>query len=174
MNVWDNFKRLTRPYAEEEDYRDDYAGDDYGNYNQPTARYDPPQAPQNNDMEFDVNGGYGASPASNAQGAGSGSFNGRVMNMVEVKAEISIANPKSFDEMGEIMNELLSGHVMTLNMRAIDVSLRRRIVDTVSGCIFAMNGSVTKVDDDIYMFAPKTVKVNNLQVGVEDEVKSYI
>lgn len=170
MNVWDNFKRLTRPYAEEDDY-----DDGYDDYDQPTTRYEPPRSMQNEDMGYDR--GYSAPVNNAAPVAAANAANGygnRAVTMSDVKVEISIANPKTIDEMDEIMNELLSGHVMTLNMRETDVTLRRRIVDIVSGCIFAMHGAVTKVDEGIYMFSPKTVKVNNLQTGAKDDIENYI
>lgn len=164
MNVWDNFKKLTRPYAEEDDY-----DDGYDDYDQPAPRYESGRGAAD-DMSYDR--GYTA-PAANAAPAAP-AFNARAVTAADVKAEISIANPSSIEEMDEIMNELLSGHVMALNMRETDVTLRRRIVDIVSGCIFAMHGSVTKVDEGIYMFAPKTVKVNNMQTGTTDDIENYI
>lgn len=168
MNVWDNFKRLTRPYGDEDDY-----DDGYDDYDQPTSRYEPARGAQNEDADYDR--GYSA-PATSAPAApnAANAFNGRGVSLADVKAEISIANPKTIEEMDEIMNELLSGHVMTLNMRDTDVTLRRRIVDIVSGCIFAMHGAVTKVDEGIYMFSPKTVKINNLQTGTTDDIENYI
>jgi cell division inhibitor SepF len=74
-------------------------------------------------------------------------------------AEISIFSPQSFDDASMIANNLKSGKAVIINLGRLDVSLATRIVDFVSGIIYALEGESKKVGDNIFVFTPYGISI---------------
>lgn len=75
-------------------------------------------------------------------------------------AEISIFSPQSFDDARSIADNLKCGKAVIINLGRMEVTLATRIVDFVSGIIYALEGASRKVGDNIFVFTPSGMGIN--------------
>ena len=162
MSFWDNVKKFAQPYSDE-DY-DDYEeenGDEYENDSQEeTPRRRSPFSTTQDD-----------SPSYTPSSSG---FSGQVVNMGSGKQEVVLFHAKSFDDAAKAADELRKRKAVILNMENVDKSLTRRVVDFLSGCVYALDGSVKKIAQSTYLFCPHNMDVVGDLENVPGEYESYI
>ena len=73
--------------------------------------------------------------------------------------KVVIMEPKSFDEAQSIADQLKNRRPVIVNLEAAEKSLAKRIVDFVSGTTYALNGSMQKVGNGIFLFVPNNVDI---------------
>jgi cell division inhibitor SepF len=73
--------------------------------------------------------------------------------------EISIYSPATFDEARIAADNLKEGRAVVLNLSRIDVENGKRIVDFLSGILYALEGSSKKVGENIFLFAPANIAI---------------
>ena len=179
MSFWDNLKKLTKPYAE----------DEYDDYDEETEGYEAEEleveeeAPRRNRRNPFASGRTAeaepapaayAAPAFNNSEVSSG-FSGQVINMTDRKQEVVLFHAKSFDDAAKAADELRKRRAVILNMENVDKSLTRRVVDFLSGAVYALDGSVRKIAQATYLFCPHNMNVmGDLENIQRDNVESYI
>ena len=165
MSFWDNVKKFAQPYSDEEydDYEDEL--DEFEDEVQEPARKrrTSPFAAKENDT-------YTAAPAAPA----SNGFNGQVLNMNSGKQDVVLFHAKSFDDAAKAADELRRKKAVILNMENVDKALTRRVVDFLSGSVYALDGSVKKIAQSTYLFCPHNMDVVGDLETVQTEVDSYI
>ncbi len=168
MSFWDNVKKFTQPYSDEE-YDDDYGDmDDYGEEVQDTApRTTRRTSPFANTVAENV-----TAPSASAAPASSG-FSGQVLNMNSGKQEVVLFHAKTFDDAAKAADELRKKKAVILNMENVDKALTRRVVDFLSGAVYAVDGSVKKIAQSTYLFCPHNMDVVGDLENVQAEVASY-
>ena len=62
---------------------------------------------------------------------------------------------------------------MILNMENVDKALTRRVVDFLSGAVYALDGRVKKVAQSTYLFCPHNMDVTGDLENLKGEVESY-
>ena len=166
MSFWDNVKKFAQPYSDE-DYSDyDEEMDDYEEQVQeaaPRGRRPSPFASVMQDSE----------PAPAA--APSSSFGGQVLNMNNSgKQEVVLFHAKTFDDAAKAADELRKRKAVILNMENVDKSLTRRVVDFLSGSVYALDGRVKKVAQATYLFCPHNMDVVGDLESLQTESDSFI
>ena len=66
----------------------------------------------------------------------------------------------SYDMTGEICGYIKNKKPIIVNMEKLAPHEMQRAVDYLTGACFALNGSVEKVTDNIFIFAPEHVNIN--------------
>ena len=56
----------------------------------------------------------------------------------------------------------------------VDKAMSRRVVDFLSGCVYAVDGSVKKVAQSAYIFCPHNMDVVGDLENIKAETESYI
>ncbi|MGI6604545.1 MAG: cell division protein SepF [Firmicutes bacterium] len=74
-------------------------------------------------------------------------------------SKVVIVQPESFEAAQAIADHLKSRRTVVVNLEGMDEVTSQRIVDFVSGAAFALNGSVERVGDEIFLFAPSNVDI---------------
>lgn len=74
--------------------------------------------------------------------------------------EISIFQPHTFDDAQRVADALKTGKAVILNLSKLDVDLGKRIVDFVSGIVYALEGCTRKVGENIFVFTPSTIALS--------------
>ena len=180
MSFLDNLKKFAQPYADDDydDYDDDeeYLDDEY---DEPSPRRTPsrrtPPAPVEDDLEDDDFGFGVSTPAAAPVAAPSTGFSGRVVNMATgAKQEVVLFRPANFGETTKAADALRSNKAVVLNLENVDKAMSRRVVDFLSGCVYALNGSVKKVAQSTYLFCPHNMDVVGDLESLQAEVESYI
>ena len=181
MSFWDNVKKFTQPYADDEydDYDDEYM-DDYEESapaEEPRPRRTAPAAAEETeDDEYEASFSAAANAAPSAAPASTPSrgFNGQVLNMRSTKQEVILFRPSNFNDTSKAADSLRNGKGVVVNLENVDKAMSRRVVDFLSGCVYAIDGSVKKIAQCTYLFCPHSMEVIGDLESLQAEVESYI
>ena len=80
--------------------------------------------------------------------------------------KIILLEPRAFSEAQQIVDHLRNRNSVVVNLKRVTTEQAKRIIDFLSGCIYAIDGSMQKVGVGIYLYAPKNVSV---QGKISDE-----
>ena len=190
MSFWDNVKKFAQPYADDDydDYDDDEMLDDYDEPEEPVrrparpARRAPAPAPAApvNDYEYgyEEDDGFGfaaAAPAAAPVSAPvSTGFSGQILNTSSGKQEVVLFRPTSFNDTSKAADDLRNKRAVIVNMENVDKAMARRVVDFLSGCVYALDGSVKKIAQSAYLFCPHNMDGLGDLENLQAEVESYI
>ena len=184
MSFWDNVKKFAQPYAED-DY-DDYDEDDYlDDYDEPAEprrekrRAAPAPAPSSMPMmdeeEEEDSFGFSPVPAAPVAAAPAAGFSGSVVNRtVGNKQEVVLFRPGSFNDTSKAADDLRNRKAVIVNMENVDKAMARRVVDFLSGCVYALDGDVKKIAQSAYLFRPHNMDIVGDLETLQAEVESYI
>ena len=173
MSFWDNVKKFAQPYADE-DY-DDYDDEELDEYEEeeevaPRPARRAPAFSSASDLDF---GAAPSAPAAAPVSAPSSGFSGQVLNMHSGKQEVVLFHAKTFDDAAKAANELRNKRAVILNMENVDKALTRRVVDFLSGCVFALDGQVKKIAQSTYLFCPHNMAVVGDLENIQGAVESF-
>lgn len=68
-------------------------------------------------------------------------------------------NPRSLDEAGEIVAGLRRGEAYVVDLEKTDTATAQRILDVLSGAVYALTGRYKVLKGRMYLFLPKTITV---------------
>lgn len=84
--------------------------------------------------------------------------------------KVVVVEPTNYDEVQDICNNLKSKKPIIINFENIDKDVARRMVDFISGAVFALDGTIQKVSNGIVVVAPSNVDImGNLKHGIGKE-----
>ncbi len=181
MSFWDNVKKFAQPYAdddydeydEEEEYMDEYEEPAEAPRRSPRRERTPAPAPVSEPVRDD----YGFTPlaatTTPATPASTG-FTGTVVHSSTNKQEVVLFRPGSFNDTSKAAEDLRNRKAVIVNMENVDKAMARRVVDFLSGCVFALDGTVKKIAQSAYLFCPHNMDVVGDLENIQVEVESYI
>lgn len=146
MNIFENIKRITKPYGDDE-YEDDYEDEELEDYEEQPAR--------NNEQTTRRNEYSGITKPDNR-------FNGSVVSMGAPKAnkaEMVLTRPNSFSEATKAADDLRNKKAVIVNLEQTDKAVSRRIRDFLAGCAYALDGKVYQVANDTFLYSPFSMDV---------------
>lgn len=73
--------------------------------------------------------------------------------------EIVVFEMSSFDEVQVASDCLKMRQAVIVNLQNADRDLHRRVVDFLSGVVYALDGNLQKINEDIFLFTPIGVEV---------------
>ena len=185
MSFWDNVKKFAQPYAdddyddydEDEEYLDDYEEPAAPARRAPARRRAPEPAPVEEFEEEAEDFGFGLAPApkSTSVSTSNTGFKGQVVSMTTgAKQEVVLFRPTSFNDTSKAADDLRNRKAVVLNLENVDKAMSRRVVDFLSGCVYAVDGSVKKVAQSCYIFCPHNMDVVGDLEAIQAEVESYV
>ena len=74
--------------------------------------------------------------------------------------EVCIMKPTSFEDSQDICDMLLSGRAAVINLEGFDVDIAQRVMDFVSGAVYALNGKLHQISSFIFIISPDTVDIS--------------
>ncbi len=74
-------------------------------------------------------------------------------------AKLVMFEPRSYDDAQEIAKHLVEGRACIVNFHRIKKEFAQRIIDFLSGVIYAINGSINKSDVNSYLCSPHSLGV---------------
>ena len=93
--------------------------------------------------------------------------------------QMILLEPRSFSEAQTIADHLKRRNSVVVNLKRVTSAQAKRIIDFLSGCIYAIGGNMQKIGVGIYLCTPKNVNVqgqitddnDKVKTGVEDELE---
>ena len=171
MSFWDNVKKFAQPY-DDEDY-DDY-DEELDEFEEPAQEPAPRTRRPSPFATTAAPAAPAAAAAPAAPAASTPSFGGQVLNMSSGKQEVVLFHAKTFDDAAKAADELCKRKAVILNMENVDKALTRRVVDFLSGAVYALDGHVKKVAQSTYLFCPHNMDVTGDLENIKAEAESYI
>ncbi|WPK12033.1 cell division protein SepF [Lysinibacillus louembei] len=97
-----------------------------------------------------------------------------VNNVVSLQAAVSskgskviLIEPRVYAEAQDIAEHLKNKRATIVNLQRIDIDQGRRIIDFLSGTVYALGGDIQRVGVDIFLCTPDNVEVSG-------EISSYL
>jgi cell division inhibitor SepF len=84
-------------------------------------------------------------------------------NVVSIHSQknvrVVLNEPRSYDEAQEIADHLRNRRSVIVNLQRVRSEHAVRIVDFLSGTVYALNGSISKLGPNIFLCTPDTVEI---------------
>lgn len=85
-------------------------------------------------------------------------------NVVSIHSQKNIrlvlSEPRSYDETQEIADHLRSRRPCVVNLQRVRSDIALRIVDFLSGTVYALSGSISKIGPNIFLCTPENVEIH--------------
>ncbi|MGF7046169.1 cell division inhibitor SepF [Paenibacillus sp. DS2015] len=95
-------------------------------------------------------------------------------NVVSIHSQknvkVILQEPRSYDEAQEIADHLRSHRTVVVNLQRVRNDQALRIIDFLSGTVYALSGSISKIGGNIFLCTPDTVEIqgNISEILAED------
>ncbi|MCW6146536.1 cell division protein SepF [Lactiplantibacillus plantarum] len=88
-----------------------------------------------------------------------------------VNSKIALFEPKIYSDVKEIATQLLKNQAVIINFDHVDDEMARRIVDFLTGTVFAINGEIERIGDEIFLCIPENYEVSGSTTSQFDTSK---
>ena len=185
MGFLDELKKLTQPYEDDDDFFEDAekpartvsvrpkasapasdAGIEFENtFGAQSSSAAPAAEPADPDGEDEeMSGGLFGNLGKRIKKQG-GSVRERTVNFGGRESQVILFNPKTFDEAGELVNHLGRNRSLVMTLEGLPTETARRLLDFISGIVFAMHGKITPVSAKTYFVSPENVDLLGADVS---------
>ena len=99
----------------------------------------------------------------------------KVVNMPQTQGQaikMVISQPTTFEQSDEICSFLKEKKSVIVNLEYVNKDVARRIVDFISGGVYALDGYIQKVSNSIFLVAPSNYEITNEMA--REEIKSKL
>lgn len=114
-----------------------------------------------------------ASPAKKASEEGPYQFTSKKSKVVNIAAttqlKVVVVQIEQFDEAREIADHIRSKRPVVINFEKLDRETSHRVFDFISGTVYALDGTIQKVANKIFLIAPYNI---DIMADVRDELKN--
>ena len=83
-----------------------------------------------------------------------------------------ISQPTTFEQSDEICSFLKEKKSVIVNLEYVNKDVARRIVDFISGGVYALDGYIQKVSNSIFLVAPSNYEITNEMA--REEIKNKL
>ena len=137
MGLFNELKKLTRPYEDEDDF------DDY----QPKKVEDLPPEPRTTAQTRSSYGGFEERREN------------KTVARIHATAQLEVVlhKPDRFDDAAKIADDLRQRRTIVLNLEQTNKDIARRLIDFISGVAYAQDGKIKKVAVNAYIVTPYNV-----------------
>lgn len=92
--------------------------------------------------------------------------NERQQNVVSLKSmkqptsKVVLCEPRTYNEAQEIADNIVNRRAVVINLERVNHQQAKRIVDFLSGTVYAVNGDIQKLGAQTFLCTPDNVKVS--------------
>lgn len=89
--------------------------------------------------------------------------NGNVVNLTTVQgptSKVVLYEPRNYSEAQEIADNVVNKRAVVINLQRVDHQQAKRIVDFLSGTVYAVNGDIQKLGAETFLCTPDNVDVS--------------
>lgn len=84
----------------------------------------------------------------------------------QAQMRVVVMQPQSFEEAKDITNHLKSNKPVVINLESVEKAVARRIIDFLSGAVYALDGDIQKVSNGIFVIVPSSIDI------MSDEIRN--
>ena len=92
--------------------------------------------------------------------------------MNEVGNQMVLVEPRAYSESQTIADHLKSKNTVVVNLKRVTAAQAKRIIDFLTGTLYAIGGDLQKIGPGIYLCTPKNVTVQGQISEVDDDEKN--
>jgi cell division inhibitor SepF len=81
------------------------------------------------------------------------------LQSVHHNTKVIVEEPAAFDESQEIADHLKKRRAVVVNLHRLQIDEAHRVVDFLSGTVYAIGGEIQKIGGDIFLCTPDNVSV---------------
>ena len=141
MGLFDELKRLTKPYDDDDEYEDFT----------PTAQEKIPVPSKSSAVPKTA---YAPSAAPEER------RNNKVVNIhATTQLQVVLVKPERFENAADIADHLKEKRTVVLNLESASKEVARRLIDFLSGVAYANEGKIKKVAVSTYIITPYSVEI---------------
>lgn len=85
---------------------------------------------------------------------------GKVVQLRSKELELNVIKPTSFGDCQDICDMLLNGDAVVINLEGFENEMSQRVMDFVSGTVYAIKGQLRPVSKLIYIVSPDNVNIS--------------
>lgn len=74
-------------------------------------------------------------------------------------SKMILLEPRAFSESQQIADHLKKGNTVVINLRRVTSDQAKRIIDFVSGAVYALKGHIEKIGSGIFLCTPNNVNI---------------
>ncbi len=83
-----------------------------------------------------------------------------------------VIEPKNIDECRKLIDNLRANKPIIINLEKVETDLARKMFDFLSGATYALKGSIQRINQNIYLFAPHNVNIKAMVDRATESGKS--
>ena len=86
-----------------------------------------------------------------------------VVNLASIQqstSKVVLIEPKSYNEAQEIADNIVNRRAVIINLQRVEHQQAKRIVDFLSGTVYAVNGNIQKLGTETFLCTPDNVDVS--------------
>ena len=129
MGILEEFKRLTKPYPDEQ--ADDF--EDFSNFASKDSKVRPAYDAAKGDKVLSIH--------------------------TTTQLQVVVVQPEHFENASDIANHLLERHTVVLNLEKANKEATRRLVDFLSGVVYAQHGKIKLIARSTYLLTPSSIDI---------------
>ena len=97
----------------------------------------------------------------------------KVVGMPGVQqVKVIISQPSTFEQSEEICEHLKEKKSIIVNLEYVNKDVARRIIDFISGAVYALDGNIQKISNSIFLVAPFNYEITN--EVLKEDIKSKL
>lgn len=145
MAIWDNFKNALRPYDDDE-YIENEATEEETNAFEPVPGPAPAPEPEYSEPKPK----FGSKKEHRA-------YTAPTPAPEKARTRLMLMTPTDFDEAAEIADNLVDRRAVLMNVEKADNETARRLIDFLSGVVYALGGKIMRISAQAYVLTPTNV-----------------
>lgn len=87
-------------------------------------------------------------------------------------SKMILVEPRAYSESQQIADYLKSRNTVVVNLKRVTSDQAKRLIDFLTGCIYAIGGSLQKLGNGIYLCTPNNVNVQGKMSDNDKEEKA--
>ena len=87
-------------------------------------------------------------------------------------SKIALFEPRIYSDVKEIAKQLIKNEAAIINFSRVEEDQAKRIVDFLTGTVFAINGDIERIGDQIFLCTPHNFEISgNLTSSLDNQFK---
>ncbi|UFU00958.1 cell division protein SepF [Radiobacillus kanasensis] len=82
------------------------------------------------------------------------------LKSVQSTSKVVLCEPRSYSEAQEIADQIVNRRAVVINLQRVDYAQAKRIVDFLSGTVYAVSGQIQKLGENTFLCTPDNVDVS--------------